>query len=100
MGTKGYNSSDAESLRGRRMSAEGAKSLKNVTSSFFNTVHLLPEHLKFEHGGTKLASCPGRHLTSLRSWPAQRWRSKIILLGNRFHVFVTAWTASSFCLNF
>ena len=47
---------------GRRITAEGAK---NVTSTFFNTVHLLPKDLKFENGGAKLASCPGRHLASL-----------------------------------
>jgi len=36
---------------------------------FFNTVTLLPKGLRFEYGGTggaKLASCPGRSLTSLR----------------------------------
>jgi len=50
----------------------GAKSLRappspnNVTSTFFNAVHLLPKDLNCEHGGAKLASCPGRHLTSLR----------------------------------
>ena len=38
-----------------------------VTSTFINTVHLPPKRLKFEYGGAKLASCPGRHLTSLRS---------------------------------
>ena len=27
----------------------------------------LPNELRFEHGGVKLASCPGRHLTSLRT---------------------------------
>jgi len=31
----------------------------------FNTVNLLPKELRFEHGGAKLASCPGRYLTSL-----------------------------------
>jgi len=36
----------------------------NVTSAFFNTVHLLPKDFRFEHGGTKLASCPRRYLTS------------------------------------
>jgi len=41
----------------------GAKTPNNVTSSFFNTVHLLPENLIFEHGGARLASYPGRHLT-------------------------------------
>jgi len=42
------------------------KSPENVASSFFNRVHLLPKDLMFEHGGAKLASCPGRHPTSLR----------------------------------
>jgi len=27
---------------------------------------MLPKNLSFEHGDAKLASCPGRHLTSLR----------------------------------
>jgi len=49
---------------GRRMTAGGAKSPKNITSFFFNTVHLLPNGLKFEHEGAKLASCPWRHQTS------------------------------------
>jgi len=31
-----------------------------------NTVHLLPEDLRFEHGDAKLAYCPRRHLPSLR----------------------------------
>ena len=31
-------------------------------------MHLLPQDLSFDHGGTKLASCPRRHLTSLRPW--------------------------------
>jgi len=42
------------------------KILNNVTSTFFNTIHLLPKDLRFERGGDKLASCPGRHLTSVR----------------------------------
>jgi len=37
-------------------------------STFFNTVHLLPKDLSFEHGGAKVASCPGHHLTSLCPW--------------------------------
>ena len=51
----------------------GAKSLRralkspnNVTSTFFNKVHLLPKDPNFELVGVKLVSCPGRHLTSLR----------------------------------
>ena len=31
-------------------------------------MNLLPKDVRFEHGGAKLASCPGRHLTSLRPW--------------------------------
>ena len=50
----------------RRMTAGALKSPNNVTSALFNAVHLLPKDLKFEHGGAKLASCPGRCLTSLR----------------------------------
>jgi len=37
------------------------KSPDNVTSTFFNGVHLLPKD-RFEHGGAKFASCPGPHL--------------------------------------
>ena len=48
------------------MTTGAPKSPNNVTSMFFNTVHLLPKDIKFEHGGAKLASCPGRCLTSLR----------------------------------
>jgi len=49
------------------------KSPNNATSTFFNTVHLLPKDLRFEHGGAKLASWPGRHLTTLRPWPWLKW---------------------------
>ena len=42
------------------------KSPKNIASTFFNAVNLLPKELRFKYGGAKLASCPGRHLTSLR----------------------------------
>jgi len=60
------HSGGAEILRGRRMIAGAPKNPINVTRTFFNTVHLLPEDVRFENGGAKLASCPGRHLTSLR----------------------------------
>jgi len=60
---------------GRRITAGGAKpqlgapkSLTNFTSTFFDTVNFLPNDLRFEHGGAKLASCLGRCLTSLRPW--------------------------------
>ena len=38
-----------------------------VISTLFNTLHLLRKYSRFEYGGAKLASCPGRHLTSLRT---------------------------------
>jgi len=44
------------------------KSPKIVISTSFNTVHCLPKAIRFEYGGAKLASCPGRHLASLRPW--------------------------------
>ena len=69
----GHNSPGDESLWWPRITAGSAewprralKSPNNVTSTFFDTVHWLPEDLRFEHGGAKLASCPGRRLTSLR----------------------------------
>jgi len=55
----------------RRMTAVGAENPNNITSTFFNTVHLLPNDLKFEHGGAKLTCCPGRHQTSLRPYVHQ-----------------------------
>ena len=46
--------------------ARAPKSPNNTASTFFNTVQLLPKDLRFEYGGAKLASCLGRHTTSLR----------------------------------
>jgi len=51
---------------GRQMSAGSRKRPNNFTSTFFNTVYFLPKDLRCEHGGAKLASCPGRRLSSLR----------------------------------
>jgi len=51
---------------GRRIIMGTPKCLNSFISTFFNTVNFLPEDLRFEHGDDKLASCPGRHLTSLR----------------------------------
>ena len=59
-GGKGARFPGVVSLRG------APKSPNNVTSTSFKTEHLLPKDLRFEHGGTEPASCPGRHLTSLR----------------------------------
>ena len=54
---------------GRRTTVGVPESPNYVASSFFNTVHLLSKDLWLEHGGAKLASCPGRHLASVRPWP-------------------------------
>jgi len=37
-------------------------------SQVLSSIHLLLKDLSFEHGVADLASCPGRHLTSLRPW--------------------------------
>jgi len=42
------------------------KSPNNVAGFFFNTVHLLPKDLRFEHGCAQIVTCPGRNLTSVR----------------------------------
>jgi len=44
---------------GGRMTAGCAESPNNVTSTFLNTVHLLPKDPKLDHGGAKLALAPG-----------------------------------------
>jgi len=51
---------------GRPVTMGAPKSHSNVTSTFFNTLQLLPKYLRFERGDAKLASCPGCHLTLLR----------------------------------
>jgi len=51
----------------------GRRKVPTISQAFFfNTVQFLPKDLEFEHGGAKLASCPGRHLTSLRPWRGSR----------------------------
>jgi len=37
-----------------------------MSQVLFATADLLPKDLRFEHGGAKLATCPGRHQTALR----------------------------------
>ena len=59
-GARGHDSPGAESLPG------APKSPSNVASTFFSRVYLGPKDLRFGHGGAKLASCPERHLNSLR----------------------------------
>jgi len=65
-GQGGHSSPGAEWLWGCRITAGSDEKSQNVTRTFFNRVHLLPTGLRFEYVGTKFASCPGRHLTSLR----------------------------------
>jgi len=49
---------------------KGAKSPRhrNVTNTFFKTVHVLLKDLRFTHGDAKLASYPRCHLTSLHPY--------------------------------
>ena len=67
------------------------KSPRNVTKYFLQ--HLLLKDLLFEHGGAKLASCPGHHLTfypllkclwQLRSHrtPYSQWCTQNIFMGS------------------
>jgi len=48
------HSGGAEILRLRRMIAGAPKNPNDITRTSFNTVHLLPEDLRFENGGAKL----------------------------------------------
>ena len=50
----------------RRATTGVPKNPNNVTSTNFNIERMLQKDLSFEHGVVKLASSPGRHLTSLR----------------------------------
>jgi len=54
----------AKPLRGRRMTAEGAE--KSQQYHKYTIQYSTFADFRFEHGGVKLASCPGRHLNSLR----------------------------------
>ena len=62
MGEGGRNFPGAESLLGSRK----VLTMSQVLSS---TADLFSKDPRFEHGGAKLASCPGRYLTSQRPWP-------------------------------
>jgi len=68
-------------MQGRNEDGQGGaiprarKSPNNVTCTFLNTVQLLPKDLRFEHGGARFASCPGRHQT----WHSECWFQSVIL---------------------
>jgi len=64
-GARGRNYPGAESLWEHWNIAGAPKNHSIVTRTFFNAVHLLPEDLRFENWAAELASCSGRHLTSL-----------------------------------
>jgi len=60
MGGKGCTISREPNHYGGSESTQGApKGSSNVTSNLFNTVHLLPKDLSFEHGGANLPIDPG-----------------------------------------
>ena len=72
----------AESLRGAENVTWGRRKIPTMSH---NTVNFLPKDLRFEHGGAKLASCPGCRPTSLRPWPHEHNKSssrkkKIVVL--------------------
>jgi len=50
----------------RFCSAHAHVGIIRIPTTFFNTVHFVPKDLRFEQTGSKLAFCPGGHLTSLR----------------------------------
>ena len=63
------NSRGAESLWRPQITAGASKSPSNV----YNTAHLLPKDLRFDHGGPKLAFFPGCDLTSLLPTDTASW---------------------------
>jgi len=58
-------SPDAELLWGGEL-LRGRRKVLTMSQVLSSTTDLLPKDLRFEHGGTKLVSCPRRNLTSLR----------------------------------
>ena len=50
------------------MTAGDAEMSHQCRKYFLQYSTFASENLRFEHGGAKLASCPGRHLTSLSPW--------------------------------
>jgi len=64
----GHNYPWAESLWGRQMAAGGAEKFQQCHKYFLQCSKFACRRAQFRTWGTKLASCPGRHLTSLRLW--------------------------------
>ena len=57
-GQGGHNSPGTESLWRRRMIVRAPKSPNTVTSTFYNTVHLVSQDLRFEHRGRQICFLP------------------------------------------
>jgi len=51
----------------------GVEKSQQCRKYFLHYSTFTSERLRFEHGGAKLVSCPGRHLTSIRPCMRQRW---------------------------
>ena len=52
------HSGGTEILKGHQMIAGAPKNPNNVTRTFFNAIHLLPEDLRFENGGCQTCFLP------------------------------------------
>jgi len=83
----------AESPWGRRITAWGGKKIQQCHKYFlkYSSLHLLPKDLRFEHGGAKLAYCPGHHSTLLRPWHVAQNR------GSRNYTYRFTFFPSNFC---
>jgi len=72
---------------GRRITVGMLKSHNNVTSTSFSTVHLILKDLKVEHGGAKLASCPGHLLTTLPTCTLGKMADRSIWQNIKLNIF-------------
>ena len=54
---QGRNDGEARGTIPRALLTAGVLTMSQAVH--FNAVHLLPKDLRYEHGGAKLASCPG-----------------------------------------
>jgi len=65
-GVKGARFSGCRIIMGAPNHCGGRRNVSTMSQVLSSTAYLLPKDLRFEHGGAKLVSCSGRHLTSLR----------------------------------
>jgi len=69
------------------------KSPNNVANTFFNTgYYLLPKDRRFEHGGAKLVSFPGRHLTSVCPWFKFQTEARLVIGSHLFSLLANLQT--------